>query len=69
MKIKPLPLRIKDLLAGNPVAAMFIVDAILKQVEAVLKDEDATKKAMKTSFINGESWIEAAKACRTTIDL
>jgi hypothetical protein len=69
MKNKSLPVRLKSLLDSNPLAAMFVVDALLKQVDAVLKDEDATRQALKNSLITGQAWIDAAKACQKIINI
>jgi|688.fasta_scaffold555373_4 hypothetical protein len=51
-----------DILKGcNPIATMFVFDAISKHTDRILSDQEQTIDAMKNSFIDGEAWVDAAK--------
>jgi len=56
-----------DILKGcNPIATMFIFDAISKHIDLVLKDKEHTIEAMKNSFVNGEAWVDCAQQLQTS---
>lgn len=61
MKNKTVQAKIAELLNHDPMCLMFIMDAISKNVDNVLRDEQQTIDALKNSFVNGEAWVDAAK--------
>ena len=68
MKVQKTPQNILiEILKGyNPIATMFIFDAISKQTDRVLKDKEQTIEAMKNSIVHGEAWVDCAEQLQTT---
>ena len=67
MKKKSITVRLAEMMKCDPIALMFIIDAIDKSTGRVLVDEDATRKAFEGSWISGEAWIDAAKRVKTEL--
>jgi hypothetical protein len=59
-----------DILKGcNPIATMFIMDAIAKQSDRVLENREQTIDAMKNSFVHGEAWVNTAEQLQKVLGL
>ena len=67
MKKKSITVRLAEMMKSDPIAMMFIIDALDKSTARVLVDEDATREAFEGSFINGDAWIDAAKRVKTEL--
>lgn len=58
-----------DILNGcNPIATMFILDAVFKQIDRVLEDKDLTIEKMKKSFIHGQAWVDCAEQLKVALN-
>jgi len=64
----PLLKKIINIADSNPIALMFLADALDKSTARILKDEEVTKKAFEKTFISGEAWISAAKEFENILD-
>lgn len=54
--------KIEDLLTwGHPLLHGFVLDALLKQAEAVVQEREIVIEQMKNSFIAGEAWVQCAE--------
>jgi hypothetical protein len=67
MKKKSITVRLAEMMKSDPMALMFIIDAIDKSTARVLVDVDATRKAFEGSFISGDAWIEAATRIKSEL--
>jgi hypothetical protein len=67
MKKKSITVRLAEMMKSDPIALMFIIDAIDKRAAQVLVDVDATRKAFEGSFISGDAWIEAATRIKSEL--
>jgi len=67
MNKKSITVRLAEMMKGDPIALMFIIDAIDKSADQVLVDVDATRKAFEGSFISGDAWIEAATRIKSEL--
>ena len=53
---------IDDLLTwGHPLLHAFVMDALLKQAEAVVLHRESVIASMKNSFVSGEAWVHCAE--------
>jgi hypothetical protein len=68
MKTQTIQQKIAALIKSDPIALMFVHDALIKQTEAVLENEEATLLAMQKSFVAGPAWVRAAKDVRAAIN-
>ena len=64
----PQKVLIEVLKGVNPIAHMFIIDALSKSVDNVLANQEATREAFKETFINGDAWIDAAEQLKTALN-
>jgi len=64
----PQKVLIEVLKGVNPIAHMFIIDALSKSVDNVLANKEATREAFKETFINGDAWIDAAEQLKTALN-
>lgn len=46
---------------GSPMNQLFVIDAVSKLAELVVKDENVVREQMKDGCVNPEAWIAAAK--------
>lgn len=70
MKKKTSPQQVLiDILKGaNPIAKMFIFDAVYKHIERVLENKESTVEAMKNSFIHGQAWVDCAEQLKVSLN-
>ena len=69
MKKKTAPQVLIDILKGcNPIAKMFIFDAIYKHIDRVLENKETTVEAMKDSFIHGQAWVDCAEQLKVSLN-
>lgn len=45
----------------SPMNQVFVIDAVTKMAEQVVKNEDEVRKAMQGSIVHPDAWIGAAK--------
>lgn len=64
----PQKVLIEVLKGVNPIAHMFIIDALSKNIDNVLANKEATREAFKETFINGDAWIDAAEQLKTALN-
>lgn len=64
----PQQILIEVLKGTNPIAHMFILDAVSKNIENVLENKEELKEAFKKSLINGDAWIDAAEHLKASLN-
>lgn len=69
MTSKPLTIqqKVEQLINYNPLALLFVLDAIDARIKSVLKDEQQTLSALENSFVGGAAWIATAKDIEKTL--
>lgn len=53
---------------GSPLNQMFVVDAVIKQAERIVNNEEEVLKSMENNFIHGPAWVQAAKEFLQKLD-
>lgn len=56
--------RVRDFIKGSPLAGAFLVEAMGRYSDELLKNEEAVKRAMEHSFIAPAAWLRVAKDWR-----
>lgn len=46
---------------GSAMNQMFVVDAVSKLAESIVKNEESVLKSMENSFVYGPAWVQCAK--------
>lgn len=46
---------------GSAMNQMFVVDAVSKLAESIVKNEESVLKSMENSFVHGPAWVQCAK--------
>lgn len=46
---------------GSAMNQMFVVDAVAKLAESIVKNEESVLKSMENSFVYGPAWVQCAK--------
>jgi len=52
----------------NPLAHMFIFDAISKNIDNVLSHKEDLRESFKETLINGDAWIDTAEQLKSTLN-
>lgn len=65
---KPVHQRIFDAMHEDPFMMMLVIDCIDKHTNALLADEDETRRQLKDSFVHPDAWIATAKELRKVIE-
>jgi len=64
----PQQILIEVLKGVNPLAHMFIIDAISKNIDNVLSHRDEVKESFKKTLINGDAWIDTAEQLKVAMN-
>ena len=46
---------------GSPLNQLFVIDALTKQAQYLVDNEEEALKQMEGSFVNGTAWVKCAK--------
>ena len=64
----PQKILIEVLKGVNPIAHMFILDSIGKNIDIVLANKEELRENFKQTLIDGDAWINAAEQLKTALN-
>lgn len=64
----PQQILIEVLKGVNPIAHMFILDAISKNIDNVLSHKAELRESFKKTLIDGDAWIDTAEQLKTALN-
>jgi hypothetical protein len=64
----PQQILIEVLKGINPIAHMFILDSLSKNIDIVLANQEELRENFKRTLIDGDAWIDAAKQLKTALN-
>lgn len=58
-----------DVLKGvNPIAHMFIIDSLSKNINIVLSHKDELRESFKNTLVDGDAWIDTAEQLKVAMN-
>lgn len=58
----------KIMLTGSPMNQLFVMDALIKWSDYIVKNKEQVIKQMEGTMIYGPAWVEAAQHCQDMLN-
>lgn len=70
-EIPRLPSNVEKIVAyleyGNPLKQAFVIEAVSRYADTLLKDMEKTRREMRGSFISPNAWLDCAQTWRDQV--